>query len=644
MSAIAGIIHSDGHSVDRSTLERMQTLLTPYGKDSQKHWCHGPAALLRTLLRTTPEDFLDHQPLVNVTNDTVLVFDGRLDNRDEIALALAIPANESSMMSDSALVMRACLRWDTQAVEHMLGDFALACWQPSRQRLWLARDPLGTRPLFWHREHGRFAFATMPKALFAIPGITKAVCEERLHDYLCLLPMTGPESFFKNIYRVEPGQVLVWQGDRITTHRYHSFDPKREVRFSSDDEYVEAFGEQLERAVACRLRAIGPVASHLSSGFDSSTVTAVAARQLAERNAPLLAYTAVPREGFDGPVPRGRHANEEPGARALASRFENIEHILIRTNGASPIDSLREDTEAMDRAPFNPCNMVWINAIRHDAVQRGAKVLLSGTMGNMTISYDGAPYLPALLGRGQWITWWRENQALHQRNNVSWRRLLKFSLAAYTPVSVWNAFERHRGRRWDPTAHSAIHPSFMARMGTSERAKKSGWDLSYRPWSDGRRMRIASLSRFDNGDYYSAANTMGLELRDPTADLRLIEFCLAVPDSQYLRGGQSRWLLKRLMADVLPPEILNARTRGLQAADWYEGAEQSLPRMREELGQLMAHSTTGDYLDLKALNEALEDWPETGWGNIEKENTYRLKLLRGLSVGTFIRYAEEGNE
>ncbi|MFC3285483.1 asparagine synthetase B family protein [Litchfieldella rifensis] len=644
MSAIAGIIRSDGRPVDRTTLERMQTLLTPYGQDAQNHWYQGSATLLRTLLRTTPEDRLDHQPLVDAASGITLVFDGRLDNRDEIARALDLPAAETALMADSDLVLRACLRWDTQAAEHLLGDFALACWQASRRRLWLARDPLGTRPLFWHQQPGSFAFATMPKALFAIPGITKALCEERLHDYLCLLPMTGPESFFKDIYRVEPGHTLVLEGERVTTHRYHRFDAEREILLPNDDDYLEAFREQLERAVACRLRAIGPVATHLSSGFDSSTVTAVAARQLAERNAPLLAYTAVPRKGFSGPVPRGRHADEEPGARALAARFANIEHILIRTDGTSPIDSLREDTETMDRAPFNPCNMVWVNAIRADAARRGAKVLLSATMGNMTISYDGAPYLPALLGRGEWLTWWRENRALNRRLKVRWRRLLKYSLAAYTPVALWTAFERYRGRDWDLTAHSAIHPAFMARMRTRERAKKAGWDLSYRPWADGRRMRIAGLNRFDNGDYYSAVNPWGLELRDPTADRYLIEFCLAVPDSQYLREGQSRWLLRRLMGDVLPAEILHARTRGLQAADWYEDTGQALPRLREELAQLMAHGNAGDYLDLEALGQALEEWPDSGWGSLEIEKTYRLKLLRGLSVGAFIRYADEGNE
>lgn len=643
MSAIAGIIRFDGQSVDRATLERMQALLTPYGKDSQKHVHHGSRAFLRTLLRTTPEDRLDHQPLVHAESGTTLLFDGRIDNRDELAQALGLSTAESALMADSALVLRACLRWDTSTVERLLGDFALACWQAPRHRLWLARDPLGYRPLYWHKQAEFFAFATMPKGLFAIPGITKALNEGSLHDYMCLLPTIGPDSLFKDVFRVEPGHVLVLQDDQVRTHRYHRLDPEREVRLPSDEEYVEALRAHLERAVACRLRAIGPVASHLSSGFDSSTVTAVAARQLAAFDNPLLAYTAIPREGYSLPTSSGLHADEGPGARALAARFPNIEHVLIRSENNSPVDSMREDTESMDRAPRNPCNMVWVNAIRADAARRGVRALLCGTMGNMTISYHGAEYLPTLLKRGQWLTWWRESSGLKRRRGISWRRLIRHSLEPYLPAPLWIALEKRRGRSWNLADYSPIHPDFMARMNTTERAKRARWDLSSRPWADGRRWRIAAISSWDNGDYYAAANAADLELRDPTADLRLIEFCLALPDGQYLRDGHLRWLLLRLMGDVLPPEILQSKTRGLQAADWHEATGNVLPRLHAELSDLMNHRSAGNYLDLEAMKRALEHWPESGWETGEIDSAYRYKLLRGLSLGAFIRYTEDGN-
>lgn len=149
----------------------------------------------------------------------------------------------------------------------------------------------------------------------------------------------------------------------------------------------------------------------------------------------------------------------------------------------------------------------------------------------------------------------------------------------------------------------------------------------------------------ENGDYNALANAYGLEMRDPTADVRLVEFCLAIPESQYLGGGQFKWLLRRLMKDVLPPEILDVKTRGLQSADWSEQMDRAIPQIREELEKLKAHGSASDYLDIKSLEKALDDWASTDALNIkEAELRYRIRMLRGLSVGRFIRYADEQND
>jgi len=645
MSAIAGIIQFDGRPVDRATLERMQNVLAPYGRDARSIWHQGSAGLVRTLLHTTPEDAFDRQPLVHPASGQVLLFDGRLDNRDDLIRELGLPVAEARDCADSELALHACLSWGEEAGAHFVGDFALAFWAPRQQKLWLARDPLGHRPLFWHRNDRCFAFATLPKGLFAVPGIPRAICEERLSDLLTLIPMVGPESLFKDVFRVEPGQVVTVTEGRVFSRRYYQFDPEREIHLASDDEYLEAFRAHLDQAVTSQMRSNGPIGSHLSSGFDSSTVTAVAARLLAAQGKRLTAFTSVPREGFDGPVPKGCHANEGPGAAALAARFPNIDHVLIQTNGTSPLEHLQRDTEALDRAPLNPCNMVWVDAINQVAADRGIRVVLSGTMGNMTLSYTGAEYLPALFGRGHWRRWLREVRTLKRaRPTRRWRYLLYHSLAPYLPAWLWLAIERARGGGdWKLSNYSAIHPAFAKQIGSRQRAKNAGWDLSYRPWADGRRMRIAGLNRIDNGEHNVEANLLGLDSRDPTSDLRLLEFCLAVPDHQYLRDGQTRWLLMRLMGDVLPPEIIQARTMGLQAADWYVDTTSAVPAIRETLLQWRKHPEAARYLDLDALLKNLEDWPDQCWANQRIIEKYRLKLLRGLSVGTFVQYVDDRN-
>ena len=643
MSAIAGIIQFNDRTLDKSALERMQNLLKPYGRDAQHSRARSDGGLLHTQLRITPEDAFDQQPLLDTASQTLLVFDGRLDNRRELAGALGIHANELKLMADSQLALKACLHWDTSAPAHLLGDFTLACWQPARKRLWLARDQLGMRPLFWHRQRDFFAFATMPKALFAIPGVPRALCEERLADFIALLPMTGQESLFKDIYRVEPGYVLIVENGQTRQQQYHQFDTEGELHLPRDEDYLEAFGECLEQAVACRLRSSGGIASHLSSGFDSSTVTAIAARQLAPANKGLTAYTAAPREGFNGPVPRGRYADESAGAAALAARFSNIEHVILRNNRQSPFTDLPQDIEDQDRAPINPLNRVWINNIELAAAQHGAKVLLTGQMGNMTISYDGTPYLAELARRGHWLRWLREARALQDRGR-RWRSLLAHSIGPYFPPWLWEGVQQLRGKGPGKlSSYAAISPEFASRMNCTKRARQNGWDLSYRPWADGRKMRIAVLQRVDLGEYQACTNTHGLEVRDPTVDTRLIQLCLSIPGHQYLRNGEDRWLLRRLMRDVLPPEILHVRGKGLQAADWYEGMGDAMEEMRDTLTKMIAQGEVDKYLNLQDLQQLLDNWPVDGWHRQDVTHNFQLKLSRGLAVGEFIQYVENNN-
>ena len=648
MTAIAGIVRHDQGVVDKGVLERMLNVLTPYGTDAQHCRSLGSAGFVRTLLRSTPEDALDHQPCVDADSGWTLVFDGRIDNREELAAALGLDAERLRTLADSELALHAWARWESACLPRILGDFALAAWQPRSRRLALARDYLGTRPLFWYQGDGFHAFASLPKALFVIPGVPRELSEEGLHDFLALLPILDGKTLYRGIQRVMPGQCVIVEDGRRRIETWYSFDAKHELRLPRDEDYVEAFTERLERSVARRLRAIGPIASELSSGFDSTTITAVAAAQLAARGLPLLAYTGVPREGFAERTRAGTHADEGPGARAVAAMYPNVEHILVRNDGTSPMQDLDFNVENLDRPGLNICNGVWVNRMRSLAAARGVRVMLNGGVGNMSISHDGRSLLPALFGHGRWIRWLHEARALLRNYpgvswRTGWRWVLVHSLAAWAPQTLWAQWKTWRGGGWNLADYSAINPEFMAQMGTTTRAQRAGVDLSYRDPADGRLWRIRALQLVDIGEYSLDVNRIGLEARDAAADRELVEFCLAVPESQYLRDGKTRWLLRRAMAGRLPTEILDSRTRGLQAADWYESVERDLPRIREELERLQAHPSAGRYLDLPALKASLDDWPCSGWHSEKLERRYRLKLLRGLSAGAFVRYVENDN-
>lgn len=639
MSAIAGIIHFDGQPPDASVIKRMQAILTPYGRDSQNHILVGNAAFSRVLLRTTPEDSFDSQPLNHGSRGAILLFDGRLDNRDELADRLSIDAASRRTMADSQIVMQGLLEKGTGFIETIVGDFALAFWDRSAQQLHLARDAMGIRPIYWHRRDDSVIFATMPKGIFAAPGIAREIDQHTVNNFLCLLPQEGNRSFYKDINRIQPGHHVTLTRNACNDRAFFDVSIPAKLERRKDLEHIEAVREATELAVHSRLRADTPIATELSSGKDSTAVTAIAARALATSGQRIQAYTSVPRKGFDGKTPKGFHIDEGPLAAAVAAMYDNIDHNFFYLEDRTPVDELDEFVEAMDRMPLNACNCVWSNGIKKLAASRGSRVLLNGAMGNFTASYDGIYRLPALLLSGHWLEWIRECRAFtRHKKKTNWRALLEFSVGPILPRRLWSWLQHRRGNGWRLEDYSPIRRDLAPQY-----AKTAKWDLSYRPTRDGRRLMAACLTRMDMGDYYAAYNTFGLEVRSPLVDRRLIEVCQSIPERLYFRQGERSWIFRQAMKDLLPDEVFSTRTHGLQAADWFEPALQKKVQFAQAVEELSRYPLAGKLLDLDEMLRLAGSLPDSGWESHQTSKAYRLKLLRGLSTGSFIRYVESKN-
>ena len=375
-------------------------------------------ALGRRLMRVLPEDAFDRQPLIGGEGRYVLVADIRLDNRDELTEALRIPAPQARNLCDAAILLAAIERWDESCLERIVGDYAFAVWDGARRRLLLARDPLGQRPLHYHRGNKFFAFASMPKGLHALPEIPYAPDEERIAELLVLMPETGTKSFFAGIERVEPGHVVAVTANGLATRR-HWQPSRRRIALRRPEDYSEALRELLDQAVSCRLRGTGDVGAYLSGGLDSGAVAATAARLLAPSGRRLIAFTGVPREGYDGPAPRNRIIDEGPHAAATAALYPNIEHVLVRNEGRSPLEDLDRNF-FLSNGPLSVSAAAgWANSMNNAMRKRNVRVILSGSCGNMGLSYDGMELLPELFRSGRWLRLWREARALLHRGGCA---------------------------------------------------------------------------------------------------------------------------------------------------------------------------------------------------------------------------------
>lgn len=634
MSAIAGVWRQDGDPSAAGECGRMLAAQAIYGPHGEARWAEGGVALGRRLFRTLPEDRYD-QGVAPVEGGGWLVADVRLDNRPALARRLGLAAGVAKGLADASLLAAAWTRWGDHCFDHLVGDYAFALWDAPRQRLVLARDPLGHRPLHLHRSAGLVAFASMPRGLHVLEAVPLAPDEASLASFLALRPEEGSATFFAGVERVEPGCVLVVGKGGGSARRHYAPSPPA-LRLSGPDEYAEALRERLDEAVEAQLRVVGGrVGAHLSSGMDSAAVTATAARLLARSGGRVTAFTAAPRVGFAGGAPFGRHADESRGAAAVAAMYDNIEHVIVRGDGRSPLSDLDRDIALCGRPMLNPCNHLWYNDINRAAQRKGLGVMLTGDFGNLGLTDDGLDALPDLVGHGRWATWVRLARAVERGGALRWRGVLAASFEPALPPAVGRWLRRLvRSPGDDLARQSALTPDRRQAL-PSRPAVRPGDRLA---------RRLAALTRMDLALYAKGALAgTGVDVRDPLTDRRLLEFCLSIPIEQLVADGRPRALARRALSDRLPAPVLAQDTRGYQAADWHEGLTADQATAAADVERLAVLPVAAGLLDIERLRGLVARWPVEGWDSDTAIDAYRLVLLRGLAVGRFITQTVRAN-
>ncbi|MGO4213017.1 asparagine synthetase B [Terriglobus sp. YAF25] len=563
------------------------------------------------------------------TPELFLLLDGRIDNQRELASMLDLPFGTSL----SELLKHAWHRWGEELPGHLIGDFAFAVWDGPPRKLLLARDVAGTRPLHFSLTPKGIAFASLVRHLLQLTGKPAKPDEERVAEWLGGHFHTSTHTFFDGIQTVAPGHTLIWQNGRHTVHSFWNPLKTAVLRLRDPREYVEGMLHHVEQAVRRRIPNHGLLATHLSGGLDSSTLTDTAARFLAPCDRSLLAFTAVPATPLDDTLFRGRFTDEAPFARAVAQRHSNIEHILISNHANSLFQALDRCTDATERPFLNPPNAVWLLAILQAAAKRGAVTLLNGIGGNFTLSYHGQRALPGLLAAGRIPTLSRVILGLH-RNGESWKHILANLMQPFFPKMHHYALSFFKRKPASRAISMGASLSFLRRSGyLAERLQ---------PSVNGRSERAVVLRGLDLEQVHMLGRTVAsIDDVVPPLDRDLIEFTLSIPEEICCLDGDRRSLIRTTMKDRLPDMVRNERRRGLQAADFLSLLTAELPAIRMELAQMQQIDLVRRAIDLPRIQRLVERWPSEFHPSLSGD--YALALPRALSMGRFLRRMEDGS-
>jgi len=625
MSALAAIFHRDGRPVDRRALDRMRGALKMYGPDRDGiaadrcmglAWTHG--------IGFTPQDRLEFQPF-ELDGGQQIVFTGRLEHRGDLCGALGLPEARAADMADGELFRRAWLAWGERVVDHLYGQYAFVVADAGKRRLIAARSPLIGPPLYYHESDDRLVIASMPKGIFALGDVPRELSEQRLADALILNFEDKENSFFRHVRNLPLGRMLIAEPGRLSVTRFYDVTNTPDVRFKRDEDYVEAVRAIFETAVGEAMRSVDTPAIALSSGLDSSSVAVTALDLLARagnRDAkPLLGLTAVPEAGWDGRAFGSARVGDESGpVRALAARYPELEVRFVDSAGLSIDEGLDQFQAAAEMPVRGVLNLHWNLELDRQARAAGRRVVVSGGSGNTTLSQTGMlPVLGTLFRQGRWLHMARELRAYNAGRGVTRR----FGLAAIADLAVlpnvpawlFIAYKRLRPQDLAVGFHnfSAIDPDYAREMRVEERIAELGWTATYQRRPDRRAFNAKKLDlggRHLSGTAFCASVAIsGVEHRDPFLERKLAEFCYAIPDNQFFRYGVDRRLMRRLMADRLPPEILTA-PRGRQAADWHLRVKRDAARFAQELEILSEDPDIARSIDIPRLRAALAAMPD----------------------------------
>ena len=533
-----------------------------------------------------------HQPIGNEDGSVQIVFNGEIYNFQELRATLIARGHCFKTMSDTETIVHAYEEYGERCVEKFRGMFAFAIWDANKERLFLARDRFGKKPLFIYSRNGVFLFASEIKSLLQYPGVAAEVNQQAVWDYLVYRYVPAPATLFKDIRKVAPGSYAVWEKGQFHEVRYY-LPPDREPVSNAPllQDPVGAFREILEESVKIRMVSDVPFGAFLSGGIDSSAIVALMSR-----------HSSLPVKTFSVGFSETQYS-ELGYARVIAQQFAT-EHHELTVSHTHLMDELPALTRFRDAPVSNPADIpVYLLA---KEARRSVKMVLTGEGGDEFLGgynkhvferyVGGYQMLPAFLRHG----------------------LIEPSVYAlpYRFRSVKTAVRnlglddrKERLVRWFGALSRAERDELIAFRPEGEEVRDGTWfDTSKRNSALRRILYFDQTSwlpdnLLERGDRMTMAAS--LEARMPFMDHELAGFVSSLPDRYRIRGMQKKWILYEAMKSLLPKSILDRPKVGFRMPvnEWFRGG------MREYLFDLLTgpDSKTSGYYQRDALMRILNE-------------------------------------
>ncbi|AMV33560.1 Asparagine synthetase 1 [Pirellula sp. SH-Sr6A] len=579
MCGIAGGVWPFGSvGIEPDILQRMTQALVHRGPDDEGAWI-SPAESVR--LHADSRDrcgvalgfrrlsIIDlstgHQPLGNEDGSVQIVFNGEIYNYRELRHRLEGSGHRFETHSDTETIVHLYEDLGLECFHHLNGMFALAIWDARENRLVLARDRMGKKPLYYTLQDGTLYFASELKSLLQVPAIRPEIDPGSIDLYLTYQYIPHPHTIYKGIRKLEPGHCAVFQSGELTVQKYWSVDWSFE-RPLPLKEAKEQLRELLTDAIRLRLRSDVPLGAFLSGGIDSSLVVALAQRELQQ---PIQTFSIGFSEADFDETGFAQQVADHVGTQH--QRFE------VTPDALDIIDKLSYQYDE----PFSDSSAVptWYLS---ELTRRHVTVALSGDGGDELFGgYERYRALVLSHRLQHWfpVQWLQKTGILQRLPDSSARRSLLRRVRRFCEALGQGPVERYMN--WIQIFGEAQRLDLFRDDFVTELPDRDPVDFLRRAWeASGKRDLVSCATAADLQTYMPcdlmtkvdiASMAHSLEARQPLLDYRLVEWAASLPSSLKLRGSVGKYLLRETFADLLPAAIWNRPKMGfgVPIARWF---------------------------------------------------------------------------
>jgi asparagine synthase (glutamine-hydrolysing) len=567
----------EGRPADREYLAKAGEMVAPYGPDGGDTYIKDSVAILYRAFHTTNESRKETQPLVTPSG-AVLTWDGRLDNRAELIRELRDILTTAS--TDVSVVAAAYERWGTACFAKLIGDWAISIWNPVDRSLILAKDPVGTRHLYYSLDREQIIWSTILDPIVLLAGKAVSLDEEYIAGWLSSFPATHLTPYV-GIHSLSPSSLVLIRAGHHTVSKYWNFDPGKRICYRTDAEYEEHFRSVFAEAVRRRLRSDSPILAELSGGVDSSSIVCMADTIIARGTgeAPRLDTVSY----YDDSEPnwderpyftkveekRGRAGTHIDVSKQQSLKFELDGNRFTAIPGSHA--GLANEADCL----FTAC-----------VTSQGNRVVLSGIGGDEVAGGvpTPVPELEDLLARGHFRTLAHQLEVWALNKRKPWFHLFSEAARGFLPSALVGIPKHKKPAPW-------LNPAFAGR----NRAALHGYEARLKffgplPTFQENASALEALQR--QLGCVSIPSEPPYEKRYAYLDRGLLEFLFAVPRDQLVRPGQRRSLMRRALAGIVPDELLNRKRKAFVVrgpavnigAQWTDLIEFTQHMLASELG------------------------------------------------------------